>query len=79
MNLASEYTGQILTPALLIDVEAVERNLEITLQRLSGDAERWRPRVKTAKLDGTITDPSLLPKNMQLRDRHSSLASQLDV
>ena len=60
MNLASEYTGQILTPALLIDVEAVERNLEITLQRLSGDAERWPSPCKNSKVG---------------RDHHRPLAS----
>lgn len=41
---------EVMTPALLIDVDAVESNLSVTLRLLGGDAKRWRPHVKTAKL-----------------------------
>lgn len=41
---------KILTPALLINRDRVRENLEITLRLLGGDANRWRPHVKTAKL-----------------------------
>jgi D-serine deaminase-like pyridoxal phosphate-dependent protein len=42
------------TPALLIDLDAVEQNIGATLRLLGGDADRWRPHLKTAKLALTI-------------------------
>lgn len=39
----------VMTPALAIYSDIVDSNIEITLRRL-GDANRWRPHVKTAKL-----------------------------
>lgn len=42
--------AEIMTPALLIDVDAVESNLSLTLRLLGNDANRWRPHIKTAKL-----------------------------
>jgi len=50
MNLSPAQTDQILTPALLLDLDALEQNLDITLARLGGHPDRWRPHVKTAKL-----------------------------
>jgi D-serine deaminase-like pyridoxal phosphate-dependent protein len=44
----------ILTPALVLYPEAVESNIERTVQLLGGDAERWRPHIKTAKLGRTL-------------------------
>lgn len=44
----------ILTPALLIDFDAVDHNIVATIRVLSGDANRWRPHVKTAKLEATM-------------------------
>jgi D-serine deaminase-like pyridoxal phosphate-dependent protein len=41
---------RILTPALAIYLDAVENNIAFTLELLGGDANRWRPHVKTAKL-----------------------------
>jgi len=41
---------EMLTPALLIYPEAVDANIAVTLGLLGGDAGRWRPHVKTAKL-----------------------------
>jgi D-serine deaminase-like pyridoxal phosphate-dependent protein len=41
----------IRTPALVIDLDAVESNLSATLRLLGGAASRWRPHLKTAKLD----------------------------
>jgi D-serine deaminase-like pyridoxal phosphate-dependent protein len=38
------------TPALAIYPEIVDSNIAVTLQLLGGDANRWRPHVKTAKL-----------------------------
>lgn len=38
------------TPALLIDLDTVDANISATLQLLDGDANRWRPHLKTAKL-----------------------------
>jgi D-serine deaminase-like pyridoxal phosphate-dependent protein len=42
--------AHLLTPALLIDRERVQHNIATTLRLLGGDANRWRPHVKTAKL-----------------------------
>ena len=39
-----------LTPALVINRDRVQENLKATLRLLGGDASRWRPHVKTAKL-----------------------------
>ena len=41
----------VLTPALVVYPEAISSNIEQTLHRLDGDANRWRVHVKTAKLD----------------------------
>ncbi|HXU07818.1 MAG TPA: alanine racemase [Blastocatellia bacterium] len=45
-----EAADQIMTPALAIYPDIVDSNIEITLGLLGGDANRWRPHVKTAKL-----------------------------
>ena len=39
------------TPALVIDLDAVDANLAATLRLLGGDAARWRPHLKTVKLE----------------------------
>ena len=44
----------VLTPALVVFPAVVDRNIEQTLAGLGGDAERWRPHVKTAKLISTM-------------------------
>src|SRR5579864_7932992 len=44
----------ILTPALAIYPEIVDANIRTTLQLLDGDANRWRPHIKTAKLEFTV-------------------------
>jgi len=54
MEVSPRDTAQILTPALLLDVDVLEQNLAITLQRLGGNPDRWRPHVKTAKLLSTM-------------------------
>jgi D-serine deaminase-like pyridoxal phosphate-dependent protein len=40
----------ILTPALVIDLDAVKANISATLRLLGNDPDRWRPHLKTAKL-----------------------------
>jgi len=45
-----EAADQIMTPALAIYPDIVDSNIDITLGLLGGDANRWRPHVKTAKL-----------------------------
>jgi D-serine deaminase-like pyridoxal phosphate-dependent protein len=45
---------EVLTPALLLYPEIVRSNVERTLELLSGDADRWRVHIKTAKLGYTI-------------------------
>jgi D-serine deaminase-like pyridoxal phosphate-dependent protein len=46
--------ARLLTPALLIDRDRVQHNIATTLHLLGGDANRWRPHVKTAKLEYTM-------------------------
>ncbi len=45
-----ENVEALLTPALVIYPEIVENNIAATLRLLGGDANRWRPHLKTAKL-----------------------------
>jgi D-serine deaminase-like pyridoxal phosphate-dependent protein len=42
--------GRVMTPALVIYPEIVDSNIRATVELLGGDANRWRPHVKTAKL-----------------------------
>jgi D-serine deaminase-like pyridoxal phosphate-dependent protein len=44
----------VLTPALVIYPEFLASNIEATLALLSGDADRWRVHIKTAKLGYTL-------------------------
>src|SRR5260370_7516574 len=46
-----QNAAQVLTPALLLYPEFVDANIRATLRLLGGDANRWRPHVKTAKLE----------------------------
>ncbi len=41
---------KVLTPALVIYPEIVDANIAATVRLLGGNADRWRPHVKTAKL-----------------------------
>jgi D-serine deaminase-like pyridoxal phosphate-dependent protein len=45
---------QVLTPALVVYPEMIASNIERTLALLSGDANRWRVHIKTAKLGYTV-------------------------
>ena len=45
-----EGVETLLTPALAIYPEIVDRNIDCTLRLLAGDTNRWRPHLKTAKL-----------------------------
>jgi D-serine deaminase-like pyridoxal phosphate-dependent protein len=45
-----ENVEALLTPALVIYPEIVDRNIAATLRLLGGDPNRWRPHLKTAKL-----------------------------
>jgi D-serine deaminase-like pyridoxal phosphate-dependent protein len=42
--------SELLTPSLAIYPEIVDQNIATTIRLLSGDPSRWRPHVKTAKL-----------------------------
>lgn len=46
--------SQVLTPALIIYPRIVDHNIAATIGLLNGRAERWRPHIKTAKLETTI-------------------------
>lgn len=45
-----ENVEELLTPALAIYPDLVDGNIAATIRLLGGDANRWRPHVKTAKL-----------------------------
>jgi D-serine deaminase-like pyridoxal phosphate-dependent protein len=45
-----ENVEALLTPALVIYPEIVDNNIAATLRLLGGDANRWRPHLKTAKV-----------------------------
>src|SRR3954447_18826089 len=47
---AIEGADSIITPALAIYPEFVDANIAATLALAGGDANRWRPHIKTAKL-----------------------------
>jgi D-serine deaminase-like pyridoxal phosphate-dependent protein len=47
---AIDGVERLLTPALAIYPEIVDRNIAATIRLLGGDANRWRPHLKTAKL-----------------------------
>src|SRR5262245_24159634 len=56
--LESSYTfagaDEVLTPALAIYTGRVDSNIGVTIRLLEGNANRWRPHVKTAKLAFTM-------------------------
>ena len=45
---------RVLTPALAVYSDVVDANVAFTLSLLGGDANRWRPHVKTAKLESMM-------------------------
>jgi D-serine deaminase-like pyridoxal phosphate-dependent protein len=45
---------RILTPALLVFPKVVEANIQATLRMVEGDANRWRPHIKTAKIASVV-------------------------
>ena len=45
---------RILTPALVVYPELVDANIRATLRMAGGDANRWRPHIKTAKIASVI-------------------------
>src|SRR6516165_372267 len=46
--------GELSTPALLIYAEKIDANIDAALRMMNGDANRWRPHLKTAKLGYTM-------------------------
>ncbi len=46
--------GRLLTPALLVYMDYVDSNIEATLRMVGGDANRWRPHIKTAKIPAVL-------------------------
>jgi D-serine deaminase-like pyridoxal phosphate-dependent protein len=49
-DLPAPFSARVLTPALVVHLDRVRSNLARVLQLLGGDAERWRPHVKTTKM-----------------------------
>src|SRR5262245_1966450 len=45
-----EGVANLMTPALAIYTDVVDKNIAATARLLGGKADRWRPHVKTAKL-----------------------------
>ncbi|MGH9522383.1 MAG: alanine racemase [Terriglobales bacterium] len=54
MDYSISELDRVLTPALAIYSGAVDANIAFTLELLGGDANRWRPHVKTAKLESMM-------------------------
>src|SRR6202035_2803559 len=46
--------AELLTPALVIYPEMIAWNIDVTVRLLSGDPNRWRVHIKTAKLGYTV-------------------------
>ena len=46
--------GAILTPALAVYADKVDANIEAALRMMNGDANRWRPHIKTVKMQWVI-------------------------
>jgi len=53
-QLSTETLGRVMTPALLIYPNIVDDNIVATLRLVNGQIDRWRPHVKTAKLEATM-------------------------
>ena len=54
--LPATVVERIATPALLVYLDRVRSNCEVIVQRYcGGDASRWRPHVKTSKLESVYT------------------------
>lgn len=47
-------SAKIVTPALLIYPDLVEANIAATIRMTSGDPDRWRPHIKTAKIPAVL-------------------------
>src|SRR3569833_2820311 len=45
---------RILTPELLVFPNIVEANIQATIRMMDGDADRWRPHIKTAKIASVV-------------------------
>ena len=50
-----EGSQTLSTPSLLIYTEMIEANISAALRMMNGDANRWRPHLKTAKLGYTMS------------------------
>lgn len=50
MNLPTELQERTLSPALVVCLETVRHNITTVLSMVGGDADRWRPHLKTTKL-----------------------------
>jgi len=49
----SPHVGRLLTPALVVDLDAVEHNVRAMIER-AGSPERWRPHIKTVKQSAIV-------------------------
>lgn len=54
LSLNWEQLERLMTPALAIYPDVVQSNVKVTLDLLDGNADRWQPHIKTAKLQTTI-------------------------
>ncbi len=64
---------RVLTPALAIYSEIVDANIQATLRLLGGDASRWRPHMKTAKLG------CIMRRLAELGVKHVKCATTLEL
>lgn len=49
-TLAPEGLERLLTPELLVDLDAVRHNVDRIIELVGGDVRRWRPHTKTSKI-----------------------------
>ena len=48
--LPNGLASRVITPALVVDLEKVRKNVACVKRLLNGDLSRWRPHLKTTKL-----------------------------
>ncbi len=63
----------LLTPALIIDLDIVRANISRTLEHVDGRVERWRPHIKTSKV------PEVLDLLLEAGVRHFKCATSKEA
>ena len=64
---------RLLTPALAIYMDIVDRNIETMVELLGGEAQRWRPHIKTSKI------AKVMSRLIERGVRHFKCATTLEL